>query len=176
MKRVSVVGSSGSGKSTLASKLAELLDSEQIELDSLYHQPNWIPLADDEFRSRVAAAIGGDRWVVDGNYGTVRDIVWDAADTIVWIDLPRRVMMTRLVRRTVGRLLFRKELWNGNRESLRNAISLDPDRSVIVWAWTHFDERRSTYEAAMRTAGSDGVDWIRLRSRREVHRFLEAQR
>jgi len=176
MKRVSVVGSSGSGKSTLASELAELLDAEHIELDSLYHQPNWTPLADAEFRSLVADAIEGDCWVVDGNYGTVRDIVWDAADTIVWIDLPRRIVMTRLVRRTIGRIVLRKKLWNGNRESFRAAISLDPDRSVIVWGWTHFDERRSTYDAAMRTAGSDGVDWVRSRSRREVHRFLDSQR
>jgi len=134
MRRISVAGSSGSGKSTLASELAELLDAEHIELDSLYHQSDWTPLADTEFGSRVAGAITADRWVVDGNYGVVRDIVWDAADTIVWIDLPRRVVMGRLVRRTIGRVVSRKELWNGNRESFRDAITLDPDRSILVWA------------------------------------------
>jgi len=171
-----VVGSSGSGKSTLASRLAGLIGAEHIELDELFHQPNWTPLPDEEFRSRLAGAIVGDRWVVDGNYGAVRGIVWGAADTIVWIDLPRRVVMARLLRRTIGRVVFRKKLWNGNRESLRNAISTDPDRSVLVWAWTHFDERRATYSEAMVDKQSSHVDWVVLRSRREVRRFLDDQR
>jgi len=170
------VGSSGSGKSTLAFRLAGLIGAEHIELDALFHQPNWVPLQDAEFTSRVARAVTADSWVVDGNYGIVRDIVWGAADTIVWIDLPRRVVMTRLVRRTIGRVVFRKELWNGNRESFRDVFSLDPDRSVVVWAWTHFDERRATYGEAMVDERAAHVDWVVLRSRREVRRFLDGQR
>jgi len=175
MKRISVIGSSGSGKSTLASNLAERLGAEHVELDSLYHQPGWTPLPDSEFLSSVAEAISGDRWVVDGNYNVVRELIWGAADTIVWIDLPRRVVMFQLLRRTVGRAVLRKRLWNGNRESLREVISRDPNRSVVAWAWTHFDERRETFSAAMADTRWSHLEWIVLRSRREVSRFLDAQ-
>ena len=87
VRRVSVVGNSGSGKSTLASALAEHLEVPWIELDSIYHQPGWIPLPAPDFRARVEAAAAGDAWVIDGNYTAVRDLVWARADTVVWLDL-----------------------------------------------------------------------------------------
>ena len=61
-----------------------------MELDSIYHQPGWTPLSDDEFRARVAAATEPETWVVDGNYSVIRDITWSRADTVVWFDLPYR--------------------------------------------------------------------------------------
>ena len=91
MQRVSVVGTSGSGKSTLGAALAKRLGTEFLELDSVFHQPGWVPLPDEEFRRRVGDAVAGERWVVDGNYSSkVRDIVWARADTVVWLDLPKR--------------------------------------------------------------------------------------
>ncbi len=68
MDRVSVVGCPGSGKTTFAAALAERMGTSHLELDSLYHQKDWEPLADAEFRSAVTSVIGGERWVVDGNY------------------------------------------------------------------------------------------------------------
>lgn len=67
MDRVSVVGCPGSGKTTFAAALAERMGTSHLELDSLYHQKDWEPLPDDEFRSAVTSVIGGERWVVDGN-------------------------------------------------------------------------------------------------------------
>jgi adenylate kinase family enzyme len=45
MQRVSVVGSSGSGKTTLAAQIARCLGAPHLELDSVFHQPGWEPLA-----------------------------------------------------------------------------------------------------------------------------------
>ena len=75
MRRVSVVGTSGSGKSTLASSLADRLGADFLELDSVFHQADWVPLPTPEFRRRVAAVVTGERWVIDGNYSKVRDVV-----------------------------------------------------------------------------------------------------
>jgi hypothetical protein len=91
MRRVCVIGNSGSGKTTLAAALATRLDAPHLELDSVYHQAEWQPLPDDEFRARVDEFTGGDCWVVDGNYRKVRDLVWGRADTIVVLDLPRSI-------------------------------------------------------------------------------------
>lgn len=83
-----MVGNSGSGKSTLGAALAARLGVPYVELDSIFHQPGWAELPRHEFRARVGALVGGDTWVIDGNYTAVRDLVWARADTVVWIDLP----------------------------------------------------------------------------------------
>jgi adenylate kinase family enzyme len=134
VRRVSVVGTSGVGKSTVASSLARLLGADFLELDSLQHQADWTPLPTPEFRVRVAAVAEGERWVIDGNYSRVQDIVWARADTVVWLDLPRRTVMRRVIWRTLRRVGGRVELWNGNRERWRNFFALDKEESVIVWA------------------------------------------
>ena len=90
VRRVSVVGNSGSGKSTLARELAASLGVAHIELDSVFHQPGWEPLPEDEFQRLVTARTSENGWVIDGNYSAVRPIVWARADTVVWLDLPKR--------------------------------------------------------------------------------------
>jgi adenylate kinase family enzyme len=139
VRRVSVVGTSGAGKSTLSRALAGALDAECLELDSVFHQPGWVPLPREEFRQRVTAVVAGERWVIDGNYTSqVKDLVWARADTVVWLDLPRRTVMRRIIWRSFRRAAARTELWNGNRERWRNFFSLDKEESVIAWAWqTH---------------------------------------
>jgi ABC-type phosphonate transport system ATPase subunit len=76
VRRISVVGNSGSGKTTVAKALAARLSVRHVELDAIYHQANWTPLPTDQFRRRVADAITSDGWVVDGNYSSVRDVIW----------------------------------------------------------------------------------------------------
>ena len=73
-QRVVVQGSSGSGKSTLSVALATRLGVARLELDGLYQQPNWTPLALEEFRSQVESFVAQPRWIVDGNYSQVRDV------------------------------------------------------------------------------------------------------
>jgi len=129
MRRVSVVGNSGSGKSTIAAAVAARLDVAHIELDAVFHQPNWTELATEEFRRRVARSVEQPGWVVDGNYSVVLDLVWARADTVIWVDPPRWKVMARVIRRSLTRVLLRRELWNGNREQARNLVSTDPTTS-----------------------------------------------
>jgi adenylate kinase family enzyme len=170
--RVSVVGNSGSGKSTLAAALAARLDVPHVELDAIFHQPDWAPLPRDQFRARVATVAAGDAWVIDGNYTAVWDLVWARADTVVWIDLPRPVVMSRIVRRTVRRAALRQELWNGNREPWSNWLTLDPERSIIMWSWTQHAKYRARYADAMADPTLRHLSWVRLRSSAEVAAFL----
>ena len=155
-----MVGTSGAGKSTLAAALARELDAEFLELDSVFHQPGWVPLPREDFRRRVAAAVAGERWVIDGNYTSqVKDLVWARADTVVWLDLPRRTVMRRVIWRSLWRAAERTELWNGNRERWRNFFSVDKEESVIAWAWQTHAATRAKLEAARGRSGeqSPGV-------------------
>jgi adenylate kinase family enzyme len=176
VRRVSVVGTSGSGKSTLARQLAEILGVPHLELDAVHHQPGWEPLPTDEFRRIVAARAAAGGWVIDGNYGRVRDLVWARADTVVWLDLPKRTVMRQVAWRTLRRVALRRELWNGNRERWRNFFTWNPEQSVISWAWHKHATDRATYAAAAAGPAGAHLRFIRLASRRDVARFLAEAR
>ena len=169
-----MVGTSGSGKSTLGAALARVLSVDYLELDSVNHQADWVPLPTEEFRRRVAAVAAGEGWVIDGGYSKVRDIVWARADTVVWLDLPKRTVMRRIIWRSIRRAAGRVELWNGNRERWHNLFSLDKEESVIAWAWQTYDERRKRYLAAMADPDNDHLRFVRLTSPAAVRRFLRS--
>jgi adenylate kinase family enzyme len=172
VRRVSVVGNSGSGKSTLARRLAGVLGVPFTELDSVFHQPGWQELPAAEFRAVAAARASEDGWVIDGNYSAVRPIVWARADTVVFLDLPKPVVMRQVTWRTVRRAVTRQELWNGNREPLRNFLRLDPRESIISWAWHSHDRYRARYAGAAADPAWDHLDFVHLTSRAEAGRFL----
>jgi adenylate kinase family enzyme len=172
MRRVSVVGTSGSGKSTLAAALARRLGAPHVELDAIYHQPAWEPLPKEEFRTRVAALTADETWVVDGNYASVLGLVWQRADTVVWLDLPRHVIMRRLVWRTLRRFVLRTELWNGNREPWINFFSTDPEKSVIAYAWKHHPRNQERFSGARADPRNAHLTFVRLRTGREAAEFL----
>jgi adenylate kinase family enzyme len=162
--RISVVGNSGSGKTTIARKLAAALDAPHLELDAVFHQPGWVPLAEAEFRGRVAEFVTAPRWVTDGNYSAVRDLVWARADTVVWLDPPRYRVMRQIIWRSLRRAALRIELWNGNRERWGNLLTADPQESVIAWAWTSHHKNRQRYERAMADPANAHLTFIRLRT------------
>jgi hypothetical protein len=91
---------------------------------------------------------------------------------VVWVDPPRALVMWQVIARTVRRALTREVLWNGNREPWSNFLSLDPERSVIAWAWVQHGRYRDRYEAALRDPSWSHLRFVRLRSRREAARFL----
>jgi hypothetical protein len=124
VRRIAVVASaSGNGKTTVGALLAERLGVPFVELDALVHGPGWAEIPDEALRSTLAPVLAGEGWVVDGGYERkLGNMVVEAADLVVWLDLPVRVWLPRLVRRTSTRAWRREELWNGNRESLRAAV------------------------------------------------------
>src|SRR5208282_1090204 len=96
--RIVVVGTSGAGKTTLAKAIAARLAIPHIELDALEWGPGWTPLSavdPDALVRRVDAATAADAWVMDGNYGLVRDLTWQRATHLVWLDYHRPVIMMR---------------------------------------------------------------------------------
>ena len=133
MRKVEVIGPSCSGKTTTARRLAAVLGVPYVELDALHHDAGWAEAPAEVLQARVTAALDAarDGWVVDGTYfGKLGSLVLDRADTIVWLDIPFRTAIRRVLWRTVSRAVRREELWNGNRESLRLALSRD---SIVLW-------------------------------------------
>lgn len=174
-KRIAVVGNSGSGKSALASEISQRLSCPHVELDSIHHLQDWTPIEREEMRQIVAAKTEADCWVIDGNYRSlVQDLVFASADTVVWLDLPRRVVMSRITKRTIGRMALRRELWNGNRERFRNLFNKTPEDNIILWSWTQHEKYRQQYLAASEDPANSHLEWVRLTSTSEVRAWMDA--
>ena len=169
-----MVGNSGSGKTTLAGRLAKALSVPHLELDAVFHQPDWQPLEREVFRSRVDEFTTGESWVVDGNYSAVRDIVWSRADTVVWLDFPRHRVMRQLLERTLRRMATGAELWNGNRERWQNLFRLDPEESILAWAWTRHAAYRERYSAAQADPANAHLRFIRVRTAADAADLISA--
>lgn len=170
LSRIAVVGTSCAGKSTLARALAAHLDAPHIELDAIYWGPNWTPIDATEFRSRVDDITSQPRWVCDGNYGTVRDLVWRRADTIVWLNYSFPLVLGRALRRTVKRCFSKASLFSGNRESFRMSF-LSRD-SILLWVLRTHWARQREYPEQFTEAQHSHLQVVELRTQAETRRFL----
>ena len=129
----------------------------------------------DLFRSSVTDFM--DRhpdWVIDGNYSKVDDLVQARCTDIVWLDLPFPRMMWRLVSRSVRRVLYRTELWNGNREGLRNLLSTDPAESVIRGAIVTHHRFSGRFDRLRSDPRMTGVRFHRVREKASTRSSIEA--
>ncbi len=158
MKRIAIVGSTGSGKSTLAKFVADYFQLPHTELDSLYWLPNWTERDPAEFRSFVDAATANDRWVIDGGYSEVRDLVWGRADTIIWLNYGFSRTLVQLVKRTIRRNAFKEPCCNGNFESLQRSLGKN---SILLWLFKTYWRNKENLSGALERYGNT----------REVHVF-----
>jgi adenylate kinase family enzyme len=167
--RVVVAGISGVGKTTLAVRLAAGLGLRHVEVDALFHGPDW--QRRPTFEADVDAATRGEDWVADSfGYRDVRDLLWDRCDTFVWMDYGRATVMSRVLRRSFARATYDRELWNGNREGFRDWV--DPEHPVR-WAWAQHGPRRVQVEARLAaTGGGPGPQVVRLASPAAARRWL----
>ncbi len=172
--RVVVVGGPGTGKSTLARVVSAMLGAEYVELDALWWQAGWVPSDPAEFVMKTRERLlDTKRWIVDGNYldAVGRAEVWPAADTVVWLDLPRPVAFRRTIRRSARRIFMRQRLWNGNREQLS---VLAPSSLTRLWkCWPGYGEQ---IRALLEEPDLKHLAVVRLRSSRDVRRFRRTLR
>lgn len=137
-------------------------------MDALFHGPAWTVrgshLAD------VEAFTSEPRWVTDSaGYAMSRDLLWDRADTLVWLDLPRWQAELRVLRRSLVRGLLRQQLWNGNRESLLDWR--DPEHPVR-WTWSEHSRKRAQVAARLADPRWAHVQTVHLRTAAEARRWL----
>ena len=191
MQRVVVFGTTGSGKSRLAEQLSQRTGLRIVELDALYWGRDWQGVPLELFRHRVEREIRDGGWIVVGNYGQVRDLVWPAADTLIWLDLPFPLVMSRLVRRNWA---LRPTGWwccprtpiplsvlprtpIPSAPSPRLAVARSPRRRtpvpLLLWALkTHRRNRRRFGEEC--ASFGPGRRVVRLQKPRDVERFVRA--
>jgi adenylate kinase family enzyme len=166
-QRVLVAGTSGAGKTSVARHLGHGLDLPHVEIDSLYHGPCWTPR--DSFVAEVEAFTARPRWVTEWQYHTVRALLAERADLLVWLDLPKATVMRQIITRTVRRRARRQVLWNGNVEPPLRTIFTD-DEHIIRWAWT--THAKTAERVAALCEQRPELTIVRLRSWRGVEEWF----
>lgn len=102
MERIFITGNAGSGKTTLSKKIGAILDREVTSLDKIVWQPGWVITPPRERSVQISHLIKSNRWIIDG---VSKDLL-KAADTIIFLDCPRRISYWRVLKRN-WRYLFK---------------------------------------------------------------------
>lgn len=168
--RFVVVGTSGCGKTAFARALARQLSAEHIELDALFWSANWTPRPPEQFVETVRQAAEAESWVADGNYGSVRDVLWPRATHVIWLHFSRTVVFSRVLWRTLRRTVTREPLWHGNRESLAKALFSSD--SVILWSLTTYSKNVRQYMELRNHNPYSHLQWSVLTKPSDAKAFL----
>jgi adenylate kinase family enzyme len=164
MRRIAIIGSGGAGKSTLARALGECLGLEVVHLDTLYWKSGWKETPTPTWTTIQENLVGRPSWIIDGNYGKTMDIRLRAADTVIFLDMPRKLCLWRALKRRVryhGRC--RPDLTPGCPEQL--------DPAFLRWIWDYPKKKRPGVLEKLATYRGEKTI-IHLKSPRAVRRFL----
>lgn len=165
--RVLVAGTSGSGKTTLAARISSVLPVPQVEMDALFHGPDWTPRPSFEADVHRFSAQSG--WVTEWQYDSMRAHLAGRADLLVWLDLRRDLVMRQVVRRTLRRRMRRQRLWNANIEPPLWTFFTDREH-IVRWAWNTRHETSIRMGELLQQRPELTV--VRLGDRHEVEQWL----
>ena len=165
MRRIVIIGSGGAGKSTLARTLGDILNLPVVHLDSMYWRPGWVETPKDEWEQTVRELVKGDEWIIDGNFGGTMEIRLAAADTVIYLDLPRDVCLRRAIKRVWthhGRT--RPDVGPGCIERL--------DFEFLSWIWKFRKMTKPVIEERLARLDASNKNLIRLTSVKAVKAFV----
>jgi hypothetical protein len=166
MQRVVIIGPSGSGKTTLGRWIEYQFGLPFTDLDDLHWRPGWIEAPLDEFRHDVDRRTRAPRWVVAGNYGKARDLIWTRADTLIWLDLPLVQVLWRSMSRALRDWWTREPICNGNRQTLAGIAN--GRESLLGYTLHTFAPRRREWPPLLASPAYAHLRQFRLSNPRQV--------
>lgn len=168
--RIIVIGTSGAGKTDFSKSLADILEVPHIELDAIYWKPGWTPREKTDYRNMVEKIVTQKSWIIDGNYSVVRDIIWPKASFAIWLNYSFLTSFSRVLKRTLHRVIEQEELFSGNHESFRNSF-LSKD-SLLWWVITTYSRRKREFRYLFDTHVYLNLSLIEFREPDQVEQYL----
>lgn len=157
MQRIIIMGCPGSGKTYVAQKLGERLDISVIYLDKLWRGKEGSHISKEEFDTRMEKALALDSWIMDGDFSRTMEMRLKKCDTIVYLNLPRRICLRNLFRRA----------WAARKDP--NGEKLTKEKVQYVWNYRKQNRIRNDIWIAK----TKHAQVVTLRSNRQVRAFLE---
>jgi len=171
MKKIVIIGTSSSGKTTLGKYISNKMNIPHKELDEFYWEANWTGAEASVFRNRVDEFTKNETWVVDGNFGQIRDLLWKKANTIIWLDYPIHIILKQFLRRSIIRSIKKEKLWNNNTETFRNNIF--SSNSLLIWIFKTYRSNKQEFAELMKSNKYSHLKFIRLEHPNETEQFLK---
>jgi adenylate kinase family enzyme len=151
MQRVAVVGCGGAGKTYAARSIAAHLGLPVVHADEIVYRGGVLQ-PEPEWQAELNAHADAERWVIDAMKVSILEHRVARADTVVFLDVPRRACYLGLLQRR----MWRRDVWNAQ---------------FLRWIWRfRRDVRPRVYDVLARHAHTTEI--VILRSRRGVRRYL----
>ncbi|MDJ0640028.1 MAG: hypothetical protein QNJ20_14440 [Paracoccaceae bacterium] len=167
MKRVAIFGNTGAGKSTLSRYLAQRTGLSLVTLDLIEYRPGGAPVPHEEYLRAHAEVLDQDAWIIDG-FGSVPSARqrFDAADTLVYLDLPLSVHAWWVTKRFFKGLFRNPEGWPEGSPMWKSTL-----RSYRT-IWLCHKKLTPRYRR-MVDEYQNQKTVFHLRSRKEISRFMK---
>ena len=167
MNKIAVFGKPGGGKSTLSKKLSAKTGITLCALDLIEYKKNGERVSAREYSKNHADWINSDNWIIDG-LGTLESF-WlriDAADTLIYVDLPYRVHYWWVTKRLLKSYFVKPEGWPEGCSVLKGTLA--------GWKFLRLSPRFWTpelFEKIQRRA--KGKEIYRITSVKEINNFTK---
>ncbi len=112
MNRIVVFGKPASGKSTLSRQMSAVTNIKLIPLDLIEYEKSGERISAEIYAAKHAELIAEEKWIIEG-LGTIPSF-WeriDAADTLIFVDLPYWVSYWWVIKRFLKSPLVKPLGW-----------------------------------------------------------------
>lgn len=168
MKRVAIFGNAGGGKSTLARELAATTGLPLYVIDEIRFRPGGSEVPHEEYLQLHSAVVSRDAWIIDGFESVT--LAWErfeAADTLVHVDLPLAVHALWVTKRLVKGLFVDPPGWPKGSPLISSSIQ----SYRVLWpCHTRLTPRYRSYVSQV----AQHKRVFHLRSRQQLKAFLQA--
>ena len=126
MKKVAIFGKPANGKSTLSKKLASATGIPLYPLDSILYHPSGEEVDRSGYEDTHQSILSSEQWIIEG-FGPRNSLAsfnkrLEAADTLIYIDLPYFVTYWLVTKRGLKGLFVKPEGWPEGSSVLRGTL------------------------------------------------------
>ena len=155
----------GSGKSYLSKRIAQITRYPLFHLDVEHWKPGWVADSNEEKIARQQEIISGEKWIIDGTYGSTMELRFSAADLIIYLEINRFVYMWSAVKRTGKKRSDLPDYLEEPKIFSRDFFQF------CTWIWT-FSKNNKQRIMDLREK-YPGKEFLHIKSRRQVKKILK---